>query len=217
MKTYRTSFLSVAAFLMLLCSAFTVSRTATACVVSFSGPTSFTAAPGESQTLTWFAIDEVGGGAFGASANITAGSDVFSVDQTDIKSMSDTATFTITFKPDLNATGIFKGTLTCDCGKTYELIGMVAEAGVTSSLPSNVSFSISWNPATDNITIMSSGVRTAEIGIYDLLGNPIASSNATTWAWDASSIATGSYFVRITGESNSGEQFAIWRRIIIAR
>jgi hypothetical protein len=64
---------------------------------------------------------------------------------------------------------------------------------------------------------MSSGVRTAEIGIYDLLGKEIASSKTTTWTWDASSIATGSYFVRITGESDSGEQFVIWRRIIIAR
>ncbi len=216
MKTNRTSFLSVGAFLMLLCSMSIFSRTATACPDGVGGPTSFTAAPGGSQTLTWTAYSAGGGDII--TVTITAGSDVFTVSQMPISNFSgDTANFTITFTPGANATGTFKGTVACPCGKTYELVGTVAASGVANSLPSNVSFTITPNPATDNVNILSSGVLTAEIGIYNLLGKEIASSNTTTWNWDASSIATGSYFVRIVGESNSGEQFVIWRRIIIAR
>ncbi len=216
MKAHRTSFLSVAAFLMLLCSMSIFSRTATACVNEYFGPSSFTAIPGGSQTQTWTETGYIGL-ARTIPANITAGSDVFTVDQSPTMVSSDSATFTITFTPGVNSTGIFRGTLTCDCNKTYELVGTVAASGVANSLPSNVSFTITPNPATDNINIISSGVRTAEIGIYDLLGKEIASSKTTTWKWDASSIATGSYIVRIVGESFSGDQFIVSRRIIIAR
>ncbi len=217
MKTYRTSFLRVAAFFMLLCSVSIFSRTATACPVGYSGPTSFTAVPGGSQSLTWTVLDGTGGDA--GTLSITTGSDVFTFDHGQSTfSWSGTTTFTITFTPGANSSGTFTGTLYCDeCNKTFQLVGTVAASGVSNALPSNVSFTISPNPATDNVNILSNGVRTAEIGIYDLLGKEIASSNTTTWQWDASSIATGTYFVRITGESDSGEQFAIWRRIIVAR
>ena len=215
MKTYRTSFLSVAAFLMLLCSVSIFSRTARACPDGVSGPTSFTAAPGGSQTLTWTAYSIIGGGSI-MSVEITAGSDVFTLSQMPF-SYTDSGTFTVTFTPGANATGTFRGSIICGCKGTHELVGTVAAAGVPNALPINVSFTISPNPATDNISIMSSGVRTAEIGIYDLLGKEIASSKTTTWKWDASGVATGSYIVRIVGESDSGEEFVVWRRIIIAR
>jgi hypothetical protein len=216
MKAYRTSFLSVTALLVLLSSVTIFSRTATACPDFIYGPTSFTAVPGGSQVQTWTVAGYVGMSGK-VDANITAGSDVFTVNQSVTTFSSDSATFTITFTPGINSTGIFRGTLECDCHRTYELVGTVAASGVANSLPSNVSFTITPNPATDNINLLSSGVRTAEIGIYDLLGNEIASSKTTTWKWDASRIAPGTYGIRITGESNSGEQFAIWRRIIIAR
>ena len=219
MKTYRTLFMSVSAFLVLLCSTCIVSRRATACPhVQASGPLSFTAAPGRSQSQIW-SVNYSFGNAF---INFTDGSDVFSVDKSIFTNPpADSDTFTLTFSPPANSTGTFVGTMTIsgDCNKvlTFSLNGTVAASGVENSLPSNVSFTITPNPATDNINIMSSGVRTAEIGIYDLLGKEIASSNTTTWKWDASGIATGSYIVRIVGESNSGDQFTIWRRIIIAR
>jgi len=220
MKAYRTSFLSVAAFLMLLCSMSIFSRTATACPLMYSGGTSFTAVPGGSQSQTWTITDGTGGGTPFATVNITAGSDVFTLDHSQVifPQGSATATFTITFTPVANSTGTFTGTLYCvDCNRTFDLVGTVSASGVANSLPSNVSFTITPNPATDDINIMSSGVRTAEIGIYDPLGKEIASSKTTTWNWDASSIATGSYIVRIVGESFSGDQFIISRRIIIAR
>ncbi len=214
MNTYRTSFLSVSVFLMLLCLTCIVSRNAIACPDGISGPTSFTAAPGGSHSQTWTAYSFAGTDLMWVK--ITAGSDVFTLSQMPL-SYDDSTTFTVTFTPGANASGTYSGSITCGCGHTYELVGTVAAAGVANALPSNVSFTISPNPATDNINIISSGVRTAEIGIYDLLGKEVASSNTTTWTWDASSIATGTYFVRIVGESDSGEQFAIWRRIIIAR
>jgi hypothetical protein len=219
MKAYGTSLLSVGAFLMLLCSISVFSRTTAACPVTWTGSSSFTASPGSTQIQNWSVTDDNAGGGE-ITLSITTGSDVFTVDQSQVTlSLNGTATFTITFNPGANSTGTFTGTLTTmgECGKTFNLVGTVAAAGVSNALPSNVSFTISSNPATDNVTIMSSGVLTAEIGIYNLLGNEIASSKMTTWQWDASSIPTGSYFVRIAGESNNGEQFVIWRRIIIAR
>ena len=214
--------MSVAAFLMLLCSTCIVNRSATACPVSFSGSSTFAAVPGGSQIQTWTVSDNNAGGGQ-ITLNITAGSDVFTVDQSRITIPSiGTGTFTITFKPSANATGTFKGTLTTsgECSKTFNLVATVSASGVANALPSNVSFTITPNPATDNINIISSGVRTAEIGIYDLLGKEIASSKTTNWKWDASSSprrATGSYIVRISGESIGGDPFVISRRIIISR
>lgn len=220
MRTYRTSFLSVAAFLMLLCPMFIFSRTATACPIGVGGPTSFTAAPGGSQSQTWTVSDNQGWGGGKLTVTITSGSGIFTVDQSQITYPSNgSATFTITFNPGANSTGTFNGTLRTNgaCDKTFNLVGTVAASGVANSLPSDVSFTITPNPATDYINIISSGVRTAEIGIYDLLGKEIASSKTTNWKWDASSIGTGSYIVRLTGESIGGDPFVISRRIIISR
>jgi hypothetical protein len=217
MKNYRTSFLSVAAFLMVLCSMSIFSQSATACPLEYSGSGSFTAIPGGSQSQTWTIT---GGGQPFATVNITAGSNVFTLDHSQVTfcDTCQTATFTITFTPGANDTGTFKGTLYCvDCNRSFQLVGTVAAAGVANTLPSNVSITITPNPATDNINILSSGVRTAEIGVYDLLGKEIASSKTANWQWDASSIPTGAYIVRIVGESFSGDPFVISRRIIIAR
>src|ERR1035437_6738314 len=129
MKAYRTSFLSVAAFLMLLCSVSIFSRTATACPLSYSGSPSFTAVPGGSQSQTWTITDGTGGGTPYATVNITAGSDVFTLDHSRVTFSpgSATATFTITFTPGANATGTFTGTLYCvDCNKTFNLVGTLA-------------------------------------------------------------------------------------------
>ncbi|MFI5264778.1 MAG: hypothetical protein ACHQM6_09710 [Candidatus Kapaibacterium sp.] len=179
MKTCRTSFLSVAAFLMVLCSTCIVSREATACPVDFGGPTTFNASPGESQTQTWTVSGLFGGTSF----TITAGSDVFTVSPVTTTS-GDSGTFKITFRPGANASGVFNGMLTCPCNKTIALVGAVTSSGVANSLPGNVSVTLTPNPATDNITIVSSGVRTAEIGIYDLLGEKIASLNTTNVKFD---------------------------------
>jgi Secretion system C-terminal sorting domain len=212
----------MSAFLMLLCSTCIVSRRATACPsVRASGPLSFTAAPGRSHSQIWSVYYGFGV----AQISITAGSDVFSVDTSIFLSgvtPPDSDTFTLTFSPPANSTGTFVGTMTIggDCNKylTFSLSGTVAAAsGVENALPSNVSVTISPNPATDYIAVATSNARSAEIEIFDMLGKEIASSKTTTWKWDASNTATGSYTVRIVGESFSGDPFVISRRIIIAR
>ena len=208
--------MSVAASLMMLSSTCLLSRNARACVGGVYGQTSFTASPGGSQTLTWTAYS--GGGINSTmTVSITAGSDVFTVSQMPVSISGDSATFTITFNPGANATGIFKGTLKCPCGEPYELVGTVAESGVANTAPSNVSFTITPNPATDYVNIISNGARSAEIGIYDLLGKEVTSSKTMNWELDASSFAPGAYIARITGESLSGDPFVISRRIIIER
>jgi len=222
--------MGVAAFLMLLCSICIGTRSATACLEGAGGPTSFTAAPGGSQTLTWTAYAETGSGG-PMTVTVTAGAGIFSVSQMPVIVPSGgTTTFTITFTPGANATGTFKGTVACPCGKTYDIVGTVAASGVSNQPLSDVSINITPNPATNFITVAASGVHTAEIRIFDLLGKEITFSKNTTWVesdkttsknftwkWDSMNVPAGSYIVRVSGESIGGEQFVLSRRIIISR
>lgn len=216
MKTSRASAWNVGAFIMLLSLSCFGIQNATACPDGVGGPTSFISAAGDHQCQTWTAY-----GMYGEelAISITDGSDVFSLDrsQVSIPYSVDTANFTITFTPRANAAGTYYGTLTCPCGKTIQLVGTVASSGVTNVVPTGVSFTVSPNPAYEHLTFATSGVRSAEIGIYDLLGKEIASSKSLNWELDASSFAPGAYIARITGESFSGDPFVISRRIIIER
>jgi hypothetical protein len=218
MKTNSTFFLSVAAFLMLLCSLSIFSRTATACPLEISMNGVFTAPPGGSQSNTVIITND--GVPGGATLNFTTGSNVFTVYPSQITvGYNEKATITITFTPGTSATGTMKGSLTVtgNCGKTFSLTGTVSASGVANSLPSDVSITITPNPATDHLTIATSGVRSAEIGIYDLLGKEIASAKSTTWKWNASGAVAGSYIVRIAGVSTSGEQFVASKRVIVSK
>jgi hypothetical protein len=149
-------------------------------------------------------------------------SNAFTADQSQITipNGSYSATFTITFHPDEETTGTMEGLLTVSCTqctKTANLEGMVPTSGIANSLPNNVSIIVSPNPATDNVNILTNGARTAEIGIYDLLGKEFASQKTTNWNWNTTSVPPGYYFVRIAGKSNLGEAFVTSKRIIISR
>lgn len=219
MNTYSKSFLS--GIFILLCSLFILNSTATACPLDFSsndGSWSFNTAMGSSQSKTVTVQ-----GLPGTVVYISIASDAFTVDRSPI-TITDGhpwPTFTITFHPGENTTGTVKAVLTVSCSmctRTASIEGTVPVSGVANSgVPSDVSFTVTPNPATDNVNILTSGARTAEIGIYDLLGKEIASRKTTNWKWNAASIAPGSYFVRIAGESNTGEPFLISRKIIISR
>src|SRR5437016_5120980 len=110
MKTYSTSSLSLAAFLMLVSLLSVFSRIATACPLVISMNGSFSAAPGGSvsnrMTIT---NDGVSGG---ATLNFSTGSDVFTVYPSQITvQYNETVIIMITFKPGTNASGTFTGSL----------------------------------------------------------------------------------------------------------
>jgi hypothetical protein len=102
---------------------------------------------------------------------------------------------------------------------TFELEGLtLASAGVAQTLPADVAVSLSPNPASNYVTVDMDGVRSADIQVYDLLGQSVTSAKATgEWKWNAANVADGTYIVRIAGMSTSGEQFVTSKRVIIAR
>jgi hypothetical protein len=216
-SAYKMSFLG--GIVMLLSSLTLLSTIASACPLDFScndGSWSFNAAIGSSQSK----IVTVSG-LPGTVVSLATGSNVFTVDQSQV-TLDDHggATFTITFRPGANATGTMTTVLSVTCSMCKEsatLEGTVAQSRVTNSLPSNVSFTVTPNPATDNVNVITSGARAAEIGIYDLLGKLVTSEKTTNWKLNATSIAPGSYIVRIAGESVTGEAFVTSRKIIISR
>ena len=218
MNTYKKSFLS--GIFMLLLSLSFLNSTATACPLSYrsnDGSWSFKATKGSSQTKM-VTID------FAGDVTVSVESGAFTVDRTIIPGPTDgsgISTFTITFTPSEGTAGTLKGSLTVSCGscsETVNLEGTVATSGVENSgVPSDVSFTTSPNPATDHVDIVTSGVRTAEIGIYDLLGKEIATEKATNWKWNVTNIVPGCYIIRVAGESNAGEAILRSTRIIISR
>ncbi|HYM36189.1 MAG TPA: T9SS type A sorting domain-containing protein, partial [Steroidobacteraceae bacterium] len=91
-------------------------------------------------------------------------------------------------------------------------------ASVETALPSGVTISVLPNPATTNVSVTLSDVRSATITVYDLLGRLVTSANAGQhWTWDASNVIAGSYIIRVNGESASGESFVSSKRIIVTK
>ena len=135
MKPYRTSFLSIAAFMMLLYSMtfiHTQSAQAADCGFTLSSNDltwSFTANAGASQSRS-LVITNTSGASLTLKIGIS-GTDAFSVNHSDLTlAAGDTATITITFHPGLTATGTITGTLTVakansDCHQSLGLSGTV--------------------------------------------------------------------------------------------
>ncbi|MEI8134655.1 MAG: T9SS type A sorting domain-containing protein [bacterium] len=94
----------------------------------------------------------------------------------------------------------------------------LSPSGVANTVPFGVTVSLTQNPATNFLNLTVSGVRSAEIGIFDLLGKSVAvTSTHAVWHYETSNLAPGSYIVHISGVSESGEQFVTSKRIVIAR
>jgi hypothetical protein len=214
MNAPRMSFVS--SIFILLCSLSIASTTATACPMDIStsdGLWSFHASLGSSQSrvVTVHSPSDV-------TISFT-GSDAFTVGPF-IPDRGSSGTFTITFRPGAKIFGTFEGVLTVDCfscKRTANLEGMVPTSGVANTLPNNVSISVSPNPAMDNVNILATGARKAEIGIYDMLGKEFASQKTTDWKLNTASIPPGSYIVRVAGESITGEAFLTSKRVVISR
>ncbi|MFI5263727.1 MAG: T9SS type A sorting domain-containing protein, partial [Candidatus Kapaibacterium sp.] len=100
----------------------------------------------------------------------------------------------------------------------FELQGVQVAAKVPNALPSGVAINVSPNPASTYLTVNMAGIRSADIQVIDLLGNIVSSAKSSTiWKWNASSADAGSYIVRISGESTSGEQFVASKRVIVSK
>jgi hypothetical protein len=142
MKPYRTSFMRLAAFFMLLLSVSFVANQAEAKCGSFTISTDdstwgFSAAAGATQSRTLTITNTSG---MELPLVITTGSDAFTVEHSSftIPATGDSgqagiAKITITFKPGLNALGNLLGTLTItkantDCRTTLSLVGTVTVA-----------------------------------------------------------------------------------------
>ena len=74
---------------------------------------------------------------------------------------------------------------------------------------------------TTNVTANLTGVRSANVEVYDILGSPIYSTSvATQWTWNAttsngSRVAAGAYIVRFNGVTNEGVTFVTSKQIVV--
>jgi len=102
---------------------------------------------------------------------------------------------------------------------TFNLEGLSsAAASVAASLPAGVEINVSPNPATDHITVTMTQVSSADIQMYDVLGKPVASIKATAnCELPTANYVAGSYIIRVSGTSTSGEQFVSSKRIVLTK
>ena len=83
-----------------------------------------------------------------------------------------------------------------------------ATSGVRNAVPAGVEITVSPNPMTTSLTANLTGVRSANVEVYDILGAKMFSTSvANQWIWNATTtsgahIAAGSYIVRFSGVTN---------------
>jgi hypothetical protein len=77
---------------------------------------------------------------------------------------------------------------------------------------SDVSLRVVPNPAMNDVTISANGIN-VNVGIFDLLGNPLATAAVPngTWRWDGTAngarVPSGNYVVRVSGIGMDGKAF----------
>jgi hypothetical protein len=103
--------------------------------------------------------------------------------------------------------------------QTFDLQGLnQSVASVSAPLPVGVEINLTPNPATSYVNLTMSGVNSADVQVYDLLGQPVASSKANaSWKWDASTMTAGTYIIRVAGVSTNGENFVTSKRVIVTK
>jgi hypothetical protein len=100
---------------------------------------------------------------------------------------------------------------------TFHLQAIKNALSVTQIEPNPIMLQITPNPAQGPVTIDVTGVRSADLEVFDLLGHRIAESNTGgSWRWSTSDVAAGTYIVRATGELN-GTTFTKSQRIVVTR
>jgi hypothetical protein len=98
----------------------------------------------------------------------------------------------------------------------------LAAASVSGSLPSGVTIIAMPNPMTSSLKVGLSGVNSASITIFDVMGKQVLSSpvHSTEWIWngtasDGTTLLSGSYFIRVSGMSSEGAPFVSTQKIIL--
>jgi hypothetical protein len=108
---------------------------------------------------------------------------------------------------------------------TIMLQGMqLAAASVSGSLPAGVRITAMPNPMTSSLKIDLSGVNSASVAMFDMLGKQVFSSpiHSNEWIWngtasDGAPLLTGSYIIRVNGISAEGAPFVSTQKIILQR
>jgi hypothetical protein len=138
----------------------------------------------------------------------------------------DTLTVFLSFSPKDYFPGATTTTLEirdgmAHCSQFYTLVGTVnkpTDADVINPGAVPASFLLSPNPATHYVEATLSGLRSATITVFDMLGRTMATATAnSSWRWDASSTAPGSYIIRVEGEASDGRAFVSSRKVVIDR
>lgn len=137
------------------------------------------------------------------------------------------ATFTVTIEFE-SADGLLykdKLIIVSDFAATaieFDLQGInAAIATVRGMLPEGVSVVVTPNPMRSNTTVDFEGVRSATIEVSDILGSTIMNAVASgDWKWNGRmangmTAPSGTYFVRIQGESTNGERFVTTQRVVV--
>jgi flagellar hook assembly protein FlgD len=100
----------------------------------------------------------------------------------------------------------------------------IPAASVSNTLPAGVTISMTPNPMSSHLKISLVGTSTAQVAIYDVNGKQLVSTNVTSseWLWDGTSssgtaVLSGTYFVRLTGESTDGIAFNTMLKIVLQR
>lgn len=97
-----------------------------------------------------------------------------------------------------------------------------ATSSVRNAVPAGVEITVSPNPMTTSLTANLTGVRSATVEVYDILGAKMFSTSvANQWIWNATTtngahIAAGSYIVRFSGVTNDGVAFVTSKQVIVA-
>jgi hypothetical protein len=104
----------------------------------------------------------------------------------------------------------------------FPIVGNSTLAGVADPGALGVSMSLSPNPARQNVRIRLKGISSGSVEVLDILGNTVAVTQPIVTGSEqdltgARNLAAGSYYVRVSGYTESGQPLVLTRRLIIAK
>ncbi|MDP4200561.1 MAG: choice-of-anchor D domain-containing protein [Bacteroidota bacterium] len=109
--------------------------------------------------------------------------------------------------------------------QTFQLQSVAAAAaGVIETIdPATINLAIMPNPTSDRVAIQLDQARSANVEIFDMLGNVLETLHGnTSFNWDTrdaagTSLPNGAYIVRVTGVDLAGQPFRTSKQLVIER